>query len=252
MPEVPPVPARARPRLGLAAPGRAAVLALVVLALLGSGVVWWQSRPRPEPSAVTVLAAPESSARSTPAAAASSARHDSSARATSPSSGTADGPVDGRQGGDQASEAPSGLVVDVVGKVRKPGLVRLQPGSRVADAIAAAGGALPGVDATSVNRARPLVDGEQVAVGVATGGGSAPVSKPPAGSAAPGRQQPVLDLNTATVEALDALPGVGPVMAQRIVDWRSEHGRFTSVEELGDVSGIGERKLASLRSKVRV
>ncbi len=135
------------------------------------------------------------------------------------------------------------VVVSVGGKVVRPGLLRLPAGSRVDDALRAVGGAAPGADLTGLNLARPLVDGEQVLVGV-----------PPAGPAAVtgGTGAGPLDLNAATVEQLDALPGIGPVLAQKIVDWRTEHGRFGSVDQLREVSGIGESKYASVKAKVRV
>jgi len=129
------------------------------------------------------------------------------------------------------------LVVDVAGRVRHPGLVRLAPGSRVDDAIRAAGGVLPGASTDALNLAAKVQDGQQVLVGV-----SAP------GAAAGG----VLDLNAATAQELDSLPGVGPVLADRIVAWRTEHGRFGSVDQLRQVSGIGESKYQALKSKVRV
>jgi competence protein ComEA len=152
-----------------------------------------------------------------------------------------------------ASTAP-GVVVHVVGQVRRPGLVVLPAGGRVGDALAKAGGALPGADLTALNLARPLVDGEQVRVPKP---GEAPPPAPPGpsgssgGGGAGGTSGPV-NLNTASAGALEELPGVGPVLAQRIVDWRTEHGRFTSVDELGEVSGIGEKMFAQLQDKVTV
>ncbi len=142
-----------------------------------------------------------------------------------------------------ASPAADGLVVvAVAGKVRRPGLVRLPVGARVDDALKAAGGLTPGTSPGLLNLARRLVDGEQVLVGVDAPAGSPP-GAPPGG---------LLDLNTATPEQLDDLPGVGPVLAGRIVDWRTEHGRFASVDQLREVSGIGESKYSSMKSKVRV
>jgi competence protein ComEA len=155
----------------------------------------------------------------------------------------------------------AGVVVHVAGAVHHPGLVTLPAGSRVADAVAAAGGATRKAQLASVNLARLLVDGEQLIVlrrsQVAAGGAvaaPAPGAPGPGGSAggATGPASGPVDLNTATLEALDGLPGIGPVLAQRILDWRSEHGRFGSVDELSEVSGIGEKTLADLRPEVTV
>jgi competence protein ComEA len=131
----------------------------------------------------------------------------------------------------EAAQTASTVVVSVVGLVTHPGLVTLPTGARVADAVAAAGGLLPGADPASVNLAAVVADGQQVAVGVpgAAGGTSAPAD----GSGGP------VNLNTATAEQLDALPGIGPVLAQRIVAYREQNGRFTAVEQLDDVPGIG-------------
>ena len=144
------------------------------------------------------------------------------------------------------AEATGEVVVAVAGKVRSPGLVRLPAGSRVDDAVRAAGGPVDGADPGLLNLARRLVDGEQVLVGV----------DPPPGTAAAGPAAAegggLLDLNVATAADLDALPGIGPVLAQRIVDWRSENGRFASVDQLREVTGIGEAKYRDLESKVTV
>jgi competence protein ComEA len=133
------------------------------------------------------------------------------------------------------------LVVDVAGRVRRPGLVRLPPGARVDDAVRAAGGVLPGTPTGTLNLAAKVQDGQQVLVGGAPAGGGGGA----AGSA-------LLDLNAATSSDLDALPGIGPVLADRIVSWRTEHGRFGSVDQLREVSGIGEAKYQSIKAKVRV
>ena len=138
------------------------------------------------------------------------------------------------------------VVVSVVGQVASPGLVTLPAGSRVADALAAAGGLLPEADPAAVNAAALLTDGQQIAVGVP---GAAPPATGSGGAAGPGG---LLDLNSATVADLDALPGIGPVLAQRIIDHRTGHGPFTSVEELDDVSGIGPAIYADLAQRVRV
>lgn len=162
--------------------------------------------------------------------------------------------------GATAATAASEVVVHVVGQVLRPGLVRLRSGARVADAIAAAGGARPGADLTAVNLARPVLDGEQVHVprpgetppAPAGTAGPGPSGSSAGGGSAGAAGAPPLDLNTADAAALDTLPGVGPVLAQRILDWRAEHGRFSSVDELGEVSGIGDKLLAQLRDRVRV
>ncbi|MFE4643094.1 helix-hairpin-helix domain-containing protein, partial [Streptomyces sp. NPDC056730] len=150
-----------------------------------------------------------------------------------------------------SSPSPSArVVVDVSGKVRRPGVLRLAAGSRVADALRAAGGAKPGADLTGLNRARVLMDGEQVLVG----GPAPPASGVGAGAAAGGGAGAVagpVSLNAATPEQLDTLPGVGPVLAQHIIDYRGKHGGFRSVDELREVNGIGERRFADLQSLVR-
>jgi competence protein ComEA len=170
-----------------------------------------------------------------------------------------------RPSGNPAAVPNQPVVVSVVGLVTHPGLVTLAPQARVADAVSAAGGVLSGADTIGLNMARHLADGEQVVVGLApapgepaalgssvtpgdaaAAGGPGPTSGP---TAAPG--QPI-DLNAATVEQLDALPGVGPVTAAAIVAWRAAHGSFSSVEQLGDVDGIGPARLDKLRELVHV
>lgn len=166
---------------------------------------------------------------------------------------------------DTAAPGPAApVVVSVVGLVNTPGLVTLPPGARIADALDAAGGALDGADVMGLNIARRVTDGEQIVVGIgappgrpvemgssivsdatATATGSASPEKP-AGSGS------LVDLNTATVDELDTLPGVGPVTAAAIVAWRDANGRFTSIDQLSDVDGIGPARLDKLREHVRV
>lgn len=145
------------------------------------------------------------------------------------------------------------IVVDVSGKVREPGIHRLPAGSRVADALHAAGGVRPGTDTDALNRARFLVDGEQVIVGApAAPAPGAGTSTGTGGAAVPGAAPAApIPLNTATVDQLDTLPGVGPVLAQHIIDYRTQHGGFRSVDELREVNGIGDRRFADLRNLVR-
>jgi competence protein ComEA len=147
---------------------------------------------------------------------------------------------------EEAAQDRPTVVVSVVGLVARPGLVTLPEGARVADALAAAGGLLPEADPASVNLAAVVSDGEQIAVGVP--GAAPPVA--PAGDG--GAMTGPLDLNAATAADLDALPGIGPVLAQRIVDHRDATGRFTSVEQLDDVPGIGPTTYAELSDLVRV
>lgn len=210
-----------------------AVLA-VVLACSLALTAWWvvSGSAQPEPVSTLAPAAPLPS-ESVPG-------------------GTDDGGTDASP--DAAGTPATGeatLIVDVAGKVRRPGIVTLPPGSRVIDALKAAGGARDSVDLTSLNLARELVDGEQLLVGLAP-----PPHLPPPSGAVPGGTPtgPVslVNLNTATIIELDTLPGVGPVTAQAILDWRAEHGSFSSVDELLEIDGIGEATLADLRDLVTV
>jgi competence protein ComEA len=154
-------------------------------------------------------------------------------------------------GAAQTSAAPPTapmLVVHVVGAVRNPGLYRLPQGSRINDAVTRAGGVTRKAEVALVNLAAPLADGTQIVVPArappprgGAGDGSETVPTAPAGP---------VHLNTATLEDLDALPGVGPVTAQKILDYRAEHGAFASVDELDAIPGIGPKRLAELRDLV--
>jgi competence protein ComEA len=200
------------------------VLALVgLLAAVVAGACLWWSRPDPRPVPQPVLRPAARPAGLT----------------TASGTGT-------------PNPSPAMLMVDVAGKVRHPGVVSLSTGARVIDAIKAAGGVRPGARTGTLNLARRVVDGEQILVGV--DGTPAPTVPPPGPVASPGAPVPgdPVDLNTATVAQLDQLPGVGPVLAQRITDYRTQHGGFRSVDELRQVSGIGEAKYADLKNLVRV
>jgi len=144
----------------------------------------------------------------------------------------------------ETAAAPAVVVVDVVGAVRRAGLYRLQQGARIADAVARAGGATAKADLALINLAAPLADGEQVVV--PKRGAAASSAAPSAGVASSG---PV-HLSTATLEQLDSLPGIGPVTAQKILDYRQKHGPFTSVDELDAVPGIGPARLEQLKDLV--
>jgi len=147
--------------------------------------------------------------------------------------------------GGSPSASPSGrLVVDVTGRVRRPGIVTLPVGARVVDAVRAAGGARPGASLSGLNLARPLTDGEQVVVGVpAVSGVAAPAASATGGATA---TTPLVNVNSAGQPELEELPGVGPVTAQAILSYRQEIGAFTSVDQLLDVSGIGDATLAKI------
>ena len=142
-----------------------------------------------------------------------------------------------------AAPSPTGIVVDVGGRVRHPGLVTLPAGARVADALRAAGGPLRSTDLATVNLAARVTDGQLLLIGV-PGGGVA--------GTGPGSSDNPIDLNTATLEQLEALPGVGPVLAQHILDWRQAHNGFRTVDDLQDVPGIGDSKYAALHTLVTV
>lgn len=227
-PVAPPVPGRhasRRLRVGGRQLGPVHLAVVAVVAALAVGLAaWWAVRDQ----ARAVPVAPAASERSGPAA------PDPLAPVV-PSAAS-------EQGGASGSSGPGDdLVVDVAGKVRRPGIAVLPAGSRVVDALEEAGGARRGVDLTALNLARPLVDGEQILVGVS----------PPAGvagtvdSAVPGGEA-LVNLNTADQAALETLPGVGPVTAEAILAWRDSSGGFTSVDELLEVDGIGEATLADL------
>jgi competence protein ComEA len=206
--------------------GPAQLAVVAVLVALGLAVTaWWVVRAEPgEPSAPPTAPgttadgllsiAPEAAAQASPA-------------------GQADG---GR------------ITVDVAGKVRRPGIAVLDAGSRVVDAIKAAGGARKGVDLSALNLARPLVDGEQILVGVP----AAPAAPGAPAPGAPSATAPLVNLNLASQAELETLPGVGPVTAQAIIAWREQHGGFTAVQELVEVDGIGEITLGKLTPHVTI
>ena len=140
-----------------------------------------------------------------------------------------------------ATPAPSGSIyVHVLGAVLSPGLYELREGDRVVDAIAVAGGFAEGADETQLNLARQVSDGEQLVV-------------PLLGEAvAPGEQSGKVNLNTADLEQLETLPRVGPALAQRILDWREANGRFSAIEDLMSVTGIGDKTFEGMRELVTV
>jgi competence protein ComEA len=148
----------------------------------------------------------------------------------------------------ETAAAATVVVVDVVGAVRRPGLYRLEQGARIADAVARAGGATAKADLALINLAAPLADGEQVVV--PKRGAAAPAGAPSAGGSAGVPSSGPVHLSTATLEQLDSLPGIGPVTAQKILDYRQKQGAFTSVDELDAVPGIGPARLDQLKDLV--
>lgn len=228
-------------RGGVIDPGRRAVGALALVGVLAgsvAGAYLWRSRPEPVPIAprevVASVSPPGSLAGTSPPA---------------PAVAAAAAPVRPPA----APASPAEVVVDVGGKVRNPGVYTLPSGSRVVDALKAAGGANRGVALTGLNLARLLVDGEKILVGVRRPPGlMGPQGHVPTVGTPTSEAGPVLDLNVATAEQLQELPGIGPVLSERIVEYRIEHGGFGSITELKDVSGIGEATFADLEDKVRV
>ncbi len=208
-----------RERLDTLSRGELAGLIVVLVATL-AGVGFWYSRSLPKPIQIAETPAPAVAAPASPTVAGASA------------SG--------------ASAAPAELMVDVAGLVREPGVYAFEPGSRVIDAIDRAGGAKAGADLTLLNLAAPLIDGQQILVqkeGAAAPGTS---GVPGVGGAT------LVNINTADQTTLETLNGVGPALATAIIQYRTEHGPFTTVDQLDDVSGIGPATLEKLRPQVTV
>lgn len=159
-------------------------------------------------------------------------------------------PLPAEAGGGPLPSPSASVVVYVCGAVRAPGVVRLPAGSRVADALELAGGATARADLTALNLAARLSDGQQVLVPQAAAAGAPAAAAPAAGTAASGGG--LVNINTASVEELDTLQGIGPVTAQKIVDYRTANGGFSSIEEIKNVPGIGEAKFAAIRDAITV
>jgi competence protein ComEA len=240
-------------------PGRraAAGVGLAVLAAAVLTGLWLVvQRPRAVPvSAGGDVATATSLVPGLPGATAGSASHGGAVATAGPSASV------------RAAASAAPVVVDVAGKVRRPGLYRLPEGARVDDAVRAAGGSLRGVDLSSLNLAARVVDGQQILVGIGGGvgvgvgagvGGGVGVGGPgPAPGAAMSRSAvaggtaaAMVNLNSATLDQLESLPGIGPVLAQHILDWRTQHGQFATIDQLQDVSGIGPAKFAALKGLV--
>lgn len=239
-------------------PAWGAVLGLALVGLVAAailGVRAWGAASAAEPTAVPPPVRPGASASAAGGAGSGASGSGASGTASAGAAASGAAPPGGALRPSTASRdaPPSGtVVVHVVGQVRSPGVVRLPNGARVEDAVRAAGGAAGSAQLSALNLARVLVDGEQVVVpapGDPVATGAAPGPAPGAAPRAPGGR---IDLNTADVATLDTLPGVGPVTAQKIVEWRTAHGRFSSVDELAEVPGIGPKLLEQLAPLVRV
>ncbi|MGY2874268.1 competence protein ComEA [Marmoricola sp. URHA0025 HA25] len=214
------LPATLQGRVSLGV-GHVAVLSVVAaVALAVTAYVTIRARPTVAPVPQAHTSAPTERAQ---------------AASTSPTAAGAPRPA--------ATAASGSVVVDVAGKVRRPGVATLPAGSRVVDAIRQAGGARQGVDLSSLNLARVLTDGEQILVGLTPVPGVAASASSRPGASSDGA---LVNLNTASLDELDSLPGVGPVTAQKILDWRTAHGSFTAIDELLEVDGIGDKTLADM------
>ena len=244
----------------------ASAAAVMVLVVLLAGAGWWLSRPAVD---AVPYAGAEDSAAPTAGDPVTTGAGGAQGAPPAPDDGSAGGPVPGGGGDGAPGAAGSGtstIEVHVVGAVREPGLVTVSAGARVGDVVLAAGGLTRRADQRSVNLARVVADGEQVVVprrgertvgtpssgaGVGTGpSGNGGAGSEDGASAAAGAPEGIVNLNSADVAALDTLPGIGPALAQRIVDWREQNGAFTAVEQLMDVSGIGEATFARLHDQV--
>jgi competence protein ComEA len=229
------MPLAVRPRMGLERTHLAVIVLVVLVGLIGATVLFLLARPEVVPIEPEIVATGTPVATGSPPPATPDAS--SSPGATAPTA---------------PNTAAAAIVVHVAGLVARPGIVELPTGSRVVDAIEAAGGATPEADLTPINLARVLTDGEQVLVTADPPPQAAPPAAPPgSGSTAPTPTAPI-NLNTATAAELETLPGIGPALAGRILAWRDQNGRFTTVDELREVAGIGEQRFAQLEPLVTV
>ncbi|HYN72728.1 MAG TPA: ComEA family DNA-binding protein [Nakamurella sp.] len=238
-------------------PGRRGLLVLLLVAAVAAvatAIGVWRDRPEPRP-VETVALAPASGVAGVAAV----------EPAPNPAKAAVSGAVptaDGAAGVTTSTAPPTEIVVSVTGLVAHPGVVTLPVGARVTDAIAASGGSTAEADLTGLNLAAKLADGDSVVIAAAAAGGanSGVSSAGSTNSASPGKpgsqgqrtSSQLIDLNTADEAALDSLPGVGPVMAQNILAWRQQNGRFSSVEQLQEISGIGPARYAQISALVTV
>src|SRR3954451_7714740 len=225
-----------RERLDGLSRGELAGLIIVVIALL-AGVGLWYTRSLPRPVDVATTAGSVAPVVQSPFAPSPGA---------APAVAVASGSVSASA---SVSAAPT-LIVDVAGAVRKPGVFEFAPGDRVIDAVERAGGALDKADLTLLNLAAPLTDGQQILV--PKKGAAVPSGVPVTGGVLVGWTTALGNINTADEPTLETLNGVGPVLGAAIIQYRTEHGPFASIDQLDEVSGIGPATLEDLRSQVTV
>ena len=241
-PRLPAVPETLRGRVRLG-PAQLAVVALALVAALAL-TCWWLARGR-----ATALTAPVAASSAAPLVSITTPATAPVVEAGAPTSG-----AEPAAAATTGASADAMVTVDVEGKVRRPGIVMLPTGSRVTDALKAAGGVPHRRVLHGLNLAAVLVDGQQIVVGAAAPTGGAAVAETAGSGSIPtaGEATAPVNLNTATADQLDTLPDVGPVTAQSILEWREQNGGFTSVQELLEVDGIGPATLAKLAPHVTV
>ena len=228
------MPLAVRPRMGLERTHLAVIVLVVLVGLIGATVLFLLARPEVVPIESEVVAT------GTPVATGSPPPPE-------PGTPSTPGPPD-----PATPSTAAAIVVHVAGLVARPGIVELPAGSRVVEAIEAAGGATPEADLTPINLARVLTDGEQVLVTADPPRQAAPPAAPPGSGATASTPAVPINLNTATAAELETLPGIGPALAGRILAWRDQNGHFTTVDELREVAGIGEQRFAQLEPLVTV
>lgn len=258
-------PPRAK-RASLPAPSPSSLVGIAVLILIGAGAIHLGSSgsavPLEEPSSASqpLAASPDSDATAPPTSNSSGAPDASASPGAAPAFPPGQPSGHDTDSSTRAEDTTTEIVVHVSGAVTTPGVVRLSPGARVQDAVDAAGGPTPQADLAAVNLARPVTDGEQIHLPIP--GETPPVAAPapgqsagpspggaPEGDSTAGGQ---IDLNTADATQLEELPGVGPAIAQRIIDHREANGPFRSVDDLVEVSGIGPATLEKIREHATV